>query len=372
MRLASEATEHLAATPPTTGVTGVTARSTRLRYLDDFRTLAILQIVLLHVTRTYLIRGMEARAPESNLVFAINDALFHNATLYFTLISGILYLRLVTGRPLQRFYLGRATSVLLPYLVMTVCLTLAVGQAGEGGVAGLLARIATNALLGEAFYTLWYVPVILILYLASPFLLVIVRRPAYAPLVAILICLPLLFPRTGTEVTLSTIIYFGGAYVLGLTIGLDLDRWLDRFERWQEALLAAVLITTAAIVYLYVTGIHFVGPVDLRESAFYVQKLALGALFLVWLRRAEPRRPSRIAVLSGATAAMSFGIYFLHAPIIRQLVYAFGPFGTGPGPGWMASLHIGFLFAATMGLCIAIIQVIRAIFGRYSKWVIGA
>nr|WP_111302090.1 acyltransferase [Paracoccus saliphilus] len=369
MRPANEAIEHLAATPP---ATGVKARSARLRYLDDFRSLAILQIVLLHVTRTYLIRGMEARAPESNIVFAMNDALFHNATLYFTLISGILYLRLVTGRPMQGFYAGRATSVALPYLVMTVCLTLAVGQADEEGMADLLARIATNALFGEAFYTLWYVPVILILYLASPFLLATVRRPSYAPLVAILICLPLLFSRTGTEVTLSTILYFGGAYVLGLTIGLDLEGWLDRFERWQEALLATVLITTAGIVYLYVTGIQFVGPVDLRESAFYVQKLALGALFLVWLRRAEPRLPSKIAVVSGATAAMSFGIYFLHAPIIRQLLYAFGPFGTGPEPGGMTLLHILFLFAATMGLCIAIIQGIRAIFGRYSKWIIGA
>lgn len=366
VRLEGEAIKGVLRTAPT-AIAG--ARSARLQYLDDFRTLAILQIVLLHVVRTYLIRGMEERAPETNILFAMNDALFHNATLYFTLISGMLYVRLVTGRSLRRFFEGRVTSVILPYVVVTAFLTLA---AGGGALQGLPGQVVTNILLGEAFYTLWYVPVIIVLYLVSPMLLFLVRQPASAPLVVILVLLPLIFARTGTEVTLSTVIYFGGAYVLGLLIGLDLDRWLGRFERWQETLLVTVLITTAMIIYFYVSDIRFVGALDLREGAFYVQKLALAALFLVWLRRAEPTRPSRIGALSGATAAMSFGIYFLHAPVIRQFVYAFGPFGPGPEPGWMAAVHIVFLFIATMALCVAIISGVRFVFGRYSKWVIGA
>lgn len=366
MRGASEANESLERTPSTAGTS---SRSSRLSFIDDFRTLAILQIVLLHVTRTYLIRGMETRAAETNIVFAMNDTLFHNATLYFTLISGILYVRLVAGRSKRKFYESRFTSVILPYVLITVVLTLA---ADRGDLHNLLGRLVTNTLLGEAFYTLWYVPVIIVLYLASPVLLHLVRQPVYAPVVAVCVILPLIFARTDTEVTFSTIIYFGGAYVLGLMIGLDLDRWLNFFARWQEALLVTVLITTTLIVYLYLSNIRFIGALDVRESAFYVQKLALGALCLVWLRRTERSWSSKTRALSGAIAAMSFGIYFLHAPIIRQFVYAFGPFETGPEPGWIASLHILFLFLATLGLCVAIISSLRIIFGRYSKWIIGA
>src|SRR3546814_7622067 len=46
---------------------------THVKYLDHFRALAILQIVLLHVGHAFLLRGFESPLPESNPVFAAVD-----------------------------------------------------------------------------------------------------------------------------------------------------------------------------------------------------------------------------------------------------------------------------------------------------------
>src|SRR3546814_10194343 len=42
---------------------------THVKYLDHFRALAILQIVLLHAGHAFLLRGFESPLPESNPVF---------------------------------------------------------------------------------------------------------------------------------------------------------------------------------------------------------------------------------------------------------------------------------------------------------------
>src|SRR3546814_20448279 len=72
---------------------------THVKYLDHGRALAILQIVLLHAGHAFLLRGFESPLPESNPVFAAVDVLLRNATIYFSMISGIIYARIFCSRP---------------------------------------------------------------------------------------------------------------------------------------------------------------------------------------------------------------------------------------------------------------------------------
>lgn len=306
----------------------------------------------------------------------MNDALFHNATLYFTFISGLFYPRLAAGRSPSSFYAARVRNVVLPYVVVSIALTLAMAgpdafTAGE--LPGLVLQLAENILLGEAFYTFWYIPVIMILYLASPVLLAVVTTPRLAPLAVALALLPLVFSRTDTDLTASTVIYFCGAYVLGLAVGLDPDRWLDRLARWKAPLLAVGLVTTVLIIHLYMTGIRFAGMTDIRESLYYIQKVALGGIILLWLRTGPLGGSFRIEAASVAIASMAFAIYFLHAPVLRKLVSTFHPFGEDATPNWAMALHIPFLFLVSLVICIAVVLGTRRVFGkRYARWLIGA
>ena len=67
------------------------------------RGLAILAIVLLHSANAMLNRGLaKPLSPAAQHVGIATDILFHNSTIYFALISGILYAHLFAGRPQGR------------------------------------------------------------------------------------------------------------------------------------------------------------------------------------------------------------------------------------------------------------------------------
>src|SRR3546814_12881362 len=122
-----------------------------------------------------------------------------------------------------------------PYLAITAIFTTLLwlrSSAGEAGNTIELARlIAYNAATGDAWNTLWYIPVILILYAVSPLLFHIVSMPRWRWLMALLIVPPLAVSRTGTELTPAITPYFMGASVFGLSPGRDLDARLDLMER---------------------------------------------------------------------------------------------------------------------------------------------
>src|SRR3546814_17252627 len=108
---------------------------------------------------------------------------------------------------------------------------------------------------------------------------------------ALLIVLPLAVSRTGTELTPAMTIYFMGAYMFGLWLGRDLDARLDLMERSASWIALVAGVSTAALSILYLADLDGRGPVSIRESLFYIQRLSLGVLILVALRlwSAQPR-----------------------------------------------------------------------------------
>jgi len=209
-----------------------------VKYLDHFRAIAILQIVVLHAGHALFLRGLAEQVPDGNPVSALVDVLFRNATIYFSLISGIIYARVFASRPYAPFIRARFRNVGIPYLVVTAIFTTLLwyrsGGAADGDFGSLIRRVAYNTALGDAWNTLWYIPVILFLYAISPLLFHLVVTPRWRWISVALIALPLVFSRTGTVLTPSIVIYFLGAYVAGLWIGRDLDATRSRSScRWR-------------------------------------------------------------------------------------------------------------------------------------------
>jgi peptidoglycan/LPS O-acetylase OafA/YrhL len=168
------------------------------------------------------------------------------------------------------------------------------------------------------------------------------------------------------------VIYFLGAYVAGLWIGRDLDAALDRVERSVGWIAVIGGLASAALLFLFLEGIESTGPVSIRESLFYVQKLSLGLLLLLAMRAWAAKPNAWRDWTLGATAAASFGIYFLHGPLIRPVAEQVGHLIPAGKPYWALALGVAATFVGGLALSWVVILLARAVLGRRSRLVLGA
>jgi surface polysaccharide O-acyltransferase-like enzyme len=342
-----------------------------IRYLTDFRGVAILVIVLLHTVRTLVIRGAHPDDSDLRWLFVANDTLFRNATLYFTLISAIVYAQKLRLRPWPTFILQRFRNVVTPYAFVSLVLTLTFNIQSITDLSSVSRTFFYNLVWGEAFYHLWYIPVIMTLYVISPLLLAIAQNRNLTWISAILVIAPLIFPRQATEVTFFTFAYFLGAYFIGLHLGLDIDSALNTIGRYKFFFWIATFLSTLGIFYLLWTGHGRLGWFNASESLFYIQRLASAGLILLFLRRyticIEKLFQNTIRIF----AIFSFSIYFIHAPVIRALV-AIRNRAFDYGVYFGINFEIMAIFTLTCAFCLAFAWVLRWLFGHRSSLLIGA
>ncbi|MBX7495793.1 acyltransferase [Qipengyuania sp. 6B39] len=355
------------------------ASKSHVPFLDYFRAFAILFVVLIHSGNAVLLRGIsDGGAETASGVRTVVHILSHNSTVYFALISGVLYAFTLHRKPHLPFLKSRVLNVFVPYAVISIGLTvLLYGYASYTGRAafdplGLARLTAYNVALGEAWNTLWYIPVVMVLYIISPPLLAIVRTPSWQWLAVAIALVPLFVSRTGSEVTPAMIAFFIGVYVVGLAIGADLDRALTVFRKSRGVLWIAVVCSATAVAFLDARGIEFLGQTSLRESAIYILRLAISGLVLLWLYEHCESFGTRTSALLLLFANYAFGIYFLHGPLLRPIARVLGE-AVPVGDPWLAvSIAICAAFVLALTISTVIVHVIVRTTSPFSRYLIGA
>lgn len=366
------------AAAPAVPVAAAVPDKPHLAYLDLFRGISIVQVVLIHAGNALLLRGLPHMQGDAPIVYGVLHIVAHDATIYFAVISGILYGHVFSRRKHTRFLSRRLRNVGLPYLIVTVALTVMLWSvdrqrsAASLDTAVLVRRLVVNLATGATWNTLWYIPVILLLYAISPLLSAILHGRRWRWAWALVLLAPLVVSRTGTDFTLATVVYFAGSYTIGLTIGANLDarlRWLAARSAWLWLLAGGA---TASLTFLFTSGLDYWGFVSLRESAFYVQRLALAALLLLALRARRDRLTPAARKVATFAAGASFGIFFVHGPLLRPIARYVGELVPDEQPWWALVAAIGATFVAGLLLSAALVQVMRRLLGRRSRLVIGA
>ncbi len=330
---------------------------------------------MIHASNAILNRGVVRVNDGFDPVRTGFDLLGRGATVYFALISAIAFAHVMHRKAYSEYLRSRFFAVIVPYVVVTIALTLAL--AGRGGldpavVAELPERIGRNILLGKAWNTLWYIPVIAILYVLSPLLLRLVNTRALTWLAVLLALLPLVVSRTGTTITPQMIVYFAGVYIVGLAVGRDVDRWVCAIaSKWRWFAVAAIA-SVLTICLLDIADFDTLGHTSLVGSAFYVFRLSSAGLILVALKDHVGKIPVAGARFLKLAATYSFGIYFVHGPLLRPIAKAVG--GTIPPdqPAWALVAGAVFTFVLGLALSIAIVALVRKIAGRWSRQLIGS
>ena len=353
-----------------------------LGYVHSFRGFAILNVVAVHALALAIVIPRDWVGDPTGPLTMLNETLFHDSTIYFALISGLLFSSILRPRGYQSFYRSKAMYVLLPYIVCTIVFSLVRwDQTGTGILAwpsswsDYIDSILPNLVHGEAQFTYWYIPVLLILFAITPLLSMLTTAKSHAAIPAWLVMLaPLVFSRPdfgeGTsQIVAGTVIYFAGAYTVGVYLGNQLEPRLDRIAGHRKFLIAVAVLSSVILVELQLAQVNRFGSFSLQESLFYVQKLSLAALVLLWLRGLEARQPRWLSYFANE----AFSIYFLHVFFILLLADLSWTFVHDKSLlPWSVFLAAPAYFAFALAMSVLVVRVLRLLFGRNSRLLIGS
>lgn len=354
---------------------GGKSTTARIEHLHAFRGFAILNIVIVHAISwgTTFNLKQPSPNPSAGWINIFNRVLFHDSTIYFALISGLLFTLVLRPRGWTRFFQNKLTNVLAPYAVMSLLFTLvqwdreSVLFLSDGPPATLIRKYAANLVEGTALFPYWYIPVLAILFALTPLLVKLVTgRHAVIGVCAVAV-LPLFMSRTDTDVTFGTVAYFAGVYALGLYMGADYYRILALLQRWKGALVFISVSTSVVLLLMMVRDLDRVGTVSLRESLYYLQKLSIAGLVLCFMQKHEDRLPHILNPL----AEYAFSIYFLHLFGINLLFHFMIRVFPAPHDGGQLIALSFALLGFTLVFSWLISRGVQGIFGRSSKWLIG-
>ena len=343
-----------------------------LDYLHSFRGLSIILIVLLHsIYASFFMIGFD----DSNSYLAITtQVLLHGGTIFFAIISGLLFSNILKKRGYKNFYISKVKYVIFPYMLFTIVLTFFVfnynvfnsGNYTEF-IWAYLNLVLENLIYGKVHYIYWYIPVLIFLYLVTPLLYFLQKTNAFTKILfGIIIISPLFISRT--EMSFQTMVYFTGCYAFGMYIGDGLQMKLAYISKYKTLIISVVVLSTIVLFYLFLYEVNKLGMVYLRESFFYIQKTAL-ALLIIWLFKELNKQPKWL----GFVARDSFSIYFLHAPILAifGILLSKMVYNLHLNPFYM--IILGFLICfITIVISMLIVYVFRRVFGKKSRMLIGS
>ncbi|WP_299570753.1 acyltransferase [uncultured Shewanella sp.] len=296
--------------------------------LHLFRGLAIIAIVGAHAWSFMIFWTGSLDSVGLEVLFSVTEMLFHGSTLYFAIISGLLFSLILTKRSWKQFYLSKLLNVLLPYIAVSLFYF---SVYGGWQTNGAIKQFLLSVWMGKASIHMWYIPVLMVLYLLTPLLWHIVKKPRLSLVTIAIILLPLIISRSPFPdfIKLQTFIYFIGAYTLGMFAGAYYEKILHWISQNIKTLLTVLVILSVLIICSYFYDFIDVGWFSLRQSLIYVQKLIIAATVLYglhWLVDQEDTDINPLLVSTNRVVTvlghMAFSIYFLHVFFMGWVIYA--------------------------------------------------
>lgn len=345
--------------------------------LHAFRGFAIINIVAVHAIEFifYFAGTAESISKPDLKPFEWGDSiLFHDSTLYFAFISGILFSLILVERGYARFFRSKLINVVLPYLFFTCIMTWR-HRAGDGtltifdgSLAEFIVLVGKNLLTGGAVFSFWYIPVLLVLYLATPIFSKLLAIQKAKWVVILIILSPLVCSRAWPEVTWTNFVYFLGAYMLGMVVGENYKKTIEIIERYLLLVALIAIVSTAVLVGLFYFERPKWGIVAFAESAWYVQKIAIAGLVILLFERVMNSVPKWLDVLGN----YAFSIYFLHAYLLFEM---YGVMAKIIDPPTSLPIILGLAILNVVlvtVISVVITYILKLLLGKYSRSIVGA
>lgn len=140
---------------------------TYLFSIDALRVIAILAVIAIHIT-TKTLATLDLNIDSSPFSFFINQAARFAVPLFFLISGFVLELNSKSGLSYVNFFKKRASKIVIPFIFWSITYFL---LAPEYGIYKLFSFYFLTVLIqGMAAYHLYFIPTLILFYLAFPFL----------------------------------------------------------------------------------------------------------------------------------------------------------------------------------------------------------
>lgn len=250
-----------------------------LDYLQSFRGFAVMNVVLLHATVIFYF-GSNNDYQMHNIIPLVNDVLFHGSTMYFTILSGILFSAVFKQQGYKKFYTNKFFRLVIPYILFSIGLTFLKNvyyHPFDIDVTGFFTMLPLDLLCGKSNFALWYIPIFIIICLLTPLLDYLLHENSLTKAIFFLFILaPLYFSRiriVDTDyIRYETLMYFIGPYAVGMYCGLNPEGTIQWIKKNVMLVLSIILLATTILFYIKYNQLSLPGNTIIAESFYYIQK----------------------------------------------------------------------------------------------------
>lgn len=342
--------------------------------LHAFRGFAILCVVAIH-SIGFILFYAKHEAPGLNVESAsvANEIIFHDSTIFFALISGILFSKILINRGWFLFYQNKLRNVVAPYLFFTICFTgFHWNNTGDliiysGSFFSFLQLVGVNLITGNALFAFWYIPVLIVLYLLTPAIMNIVLNTQRKLLLTILMCMPLFLSRSWPDIIWQNFAYFIGAYTIGLAVGVHYAKASQKIIQYKALLWGVFVVSTLLLGLLFHYDIGSWKGISPKESIFYLQKIALSALVLGIFQRLQSTNFSLLNTLG----FYAFPIFFMHGFMLFAFYLLLSSLGIEVASYTLLFIACILQLIFTLLFCILLSRLLKMLLGKHSRYFIG-
>lgn len=356
-----------------------------LNSINYFRGIAIIIIVMTHSYGVAHWNVFTNASLFEKLFYSFNL----NGSVFFVFISGYLYNHIFYPNfNYRQFLIKKAKFVLTPYLICSILpivytvfdrnndwlLNFVFVNGGKGFLPDGMIEKPLLAILwflvtGRAVYAYWFIPMIIIVFAISPLINYLIKSGHLIKVILLLLPISMIVHRPINNINpFHSLVYFLPVYLLGIYSSINRQKILNTLEsNWHKLiiLLSAISLILVQVLVLDSSGnfnkVFFKITVP---DVNIIQKILLCFLFISVLDSLEK---TNITALK-QTAQTSFAIYFIHPLLLRPLTRLPRVMGFNFQGNFFTLMVATFVMVA---LSIAIAQLIKLIFKKNSRYLIG-
>lgn len=339
-----------------------------LHYIDNLRAIAIIFVVLSHLSVT---------TPDGGTFLSdLSYFLINNGTLFFVFISGFLFWHLESRDFQYRIYFQRKLKyLLLPYFFLAVPVAIfktLVTHSYQSYDMTPWGFFFWSLLTGHpAIPPLWYVPMILLIFAASPLWVMILKSRHAVWITGLLLMFSLFSGRPFYDLNpVLSMLHFLGVFVFG---GLA-AQYQSTYTGFLKSKSSNSLLLLGLTGFLLTGFAYTLNPgkgseARFVEGLFHPNLIQIGKLLLLFVIVTVVVRwyDKPIPWLS-AIASRSFAIFFLHGLVMITL----RRLGVFPMLHKLPVLLAGCIeFVLLFGLSLLITECCKRLFKGRSRYMIG-